>query len=661
MLHTHPIELGADIDPAMGSHREQCSAVSMLGGEVGNQVPEASINDKDVPFHLVFRFWKVLRKASILPQNFILATMFSPSTLCFISLLAAPSLSFVLLPDIDLPNPSQLSEPNTFATHLTSPTLSNNNEDTIQTLTDLNLTALTSKNTIALTRIQGSLNITTSSSHLLRRANPNPNTTALRATGSSFLAPITLGGQTFNVIVDTGSSDTWLVNSSFTCVNQYTNQTRDASECRFGGAYDTSKQGTGDGDKFKKIDNMNFNVTYGDGEFLTGVFGTIDVTIADVKVPGQQIALASLAAWQGDNRAAGLLGLGYPALTGAYLGNDPRMDRYCRVGQKPGNGCNQVEYDPLLTNAFFDSRVATPVFSLALSRDESRSGKGGYLSIGGIPDLEMVNAEGGKKAEFASTNVTVLRGDDRFRYYLVQVDGVVVGPAGSEGVQSSGTGGAAGSASGGQSGSGSNGILVRRRERDFWRGRRTSRTTTTTTTTTTKTTTNQRTVPSTTNSKTSSTSSKPTSISTTIPSSQPTTLTNSQNTPLILDSGTTLSYLPPSQTRKILSLYSPPGIYNSTIGYWVVSCTATPPATGIKIGGRIFYANPKDMVKKYDASTCISGVQEASGSLQGLGVGILGDTWLDSVLVVFDFRAGTGADRKGGGVVRVAARREYAS
>lgn len=59
-------------------------------------------------------------------------------------------------------------------------------------------------------------------------------------------------------------------------------------------------------------------------------------------------------------------------------------------------------------------------------------------------------------------------------------------------------------------------------------------------------------------------------------------------------------------------------------------------------------------MKRFDqAGRCISGVQE--NTIVG-GVNILGDVWLDSVLVVFDLRNGT--DK---GVIRVAARREYSS
>lgn len=36
--------------------------------------------------------------------------------------------------------------------------------------------------------------------------------------GEEFVAPITFGTETFQVIVDTGSSDTWVVESGFSCV-----------------------------------------------------------------------------------------------------------------------------------------------------------------------------------------------------------------------------------------------------------------------------------------------------------------------------------------------------------------------------------------------------------------------------------------------------------
>ena len=38
--------------------------------------------------------------------------------------------------------------------------------------------------------------------------------------GSVFLAPVTVGGQSFDVVIDSGSSDPWLVGNNFQCVNK---------------------------------------------------------------------------------------------------------------------------------------------------------------------------------------------------------------------------------------------------------------------------------------------------------------------------------------------------------------------------------------------------------------------------------------------------------
>lgn len=108
------------------------------------------------------------------------------------------------------------------------------------------------------------------------------------------------------------------------------------------------------------------------------------MTLAGITVPQQEIALAQQAAWQGDGVTSGIIGLAYPALTAAYPGTDPRLDVYCSPGGRNPK-CNQVQYSSLTDNMFFKQRLTRPIFALALSRDESRSGSGGYLTIGGIP------------------------------------------------------------------------------------------------------------------------------------------------------------------------------------------------------------------------------------------------------------------------------------
>lgn len=51
----------------------------------------------------------------------------------------------------------------------------------------------------------------------------------------------------------------------------------------------------------------------GDGEFLSGIFGYENTTLAGLTV-NQTIALVNYAAWFGDTVTSGLLGLAYPAL-----------------------------------------------------------------------------------------------------------------------------------------------------------------------------------------------------------------------------------------------------------------------------------------------------------------------------------------------------------
>ena len=125
--------------------------------------------------------------------------------------------------------------------------------------------------------------------------------------GEEFATTITFGTETFEAIVDTGSSDTWLVETGFKCVDIETSDPLPESDCEFGPTYNVT-------DTFKQIPNENFNITYGDGEFLTGIVGTEEVTLAGLNVK-QEVALVNYAAWEGDGTTSGLIGLAYPALS----------------------------------------------------------------------------------------------------------------------------------------------------------------------------------------------------------------------------------------------------------------------------------------------------------------------------------------------------------
>lgn len=367
----------------------------------------------------------------------------------------------------------------------------------------------------------------------------------LKATGSTFLAPVKVGGQTFYSVVDTGSSDTWVIPSNFTCADPVTDQIRPASQCYFGRTY------TPDSD-FQSIADQNFNITYGDGEYLQGGYGDATITLADIRVTQQRIALPTTAAWYGDGTTSGVVGLAYPALTAAYPGIDGTTDRYCYAGT-PVNQCNQIEYSPLLHNIFFRDRLTLPVFALALSRDVSSVGHGGYLSIGGVPNTALPGVN--SSSSWASTPVRMLPTDNTFRYYVISVDGLVFGAP----------------------------------THSLPRPNRTN----------------------------------------------PPIVIGSAGKHYILDSGTTLNFFSSYQAALYNSKFQPPGVQDRSSGFYLVPCNAIPPLIGIKIGGTVFYHNPKDLIRTFGAGQCISGIQDRGS----LGVNILGDVFLNNVVVLFDLRA----------------------
>lgn len=198
---------------------------------------------------------------------------------------------------------------------------------------------------------------------------------ALEGVGVSL--QVGFGGQKFQLLVDTGSSDLWVATENFTCVGtdngpKYPTQ----ADCAFGRLY---KAAPG----FAAIPDRNFNLTYAGLGAITGVPGHDTVTAAGISVPSAHVNLVNEAFWTGDNVTSGVIGLAYPYLTSQYAGTDPDKDV---VGK-------QIPYKPFFTTMYENTNVP-PVFSLALERKPGSYGllAGGKIAFGGLPP---VNYTGG--------------------------------------------------------------------------------------------------------------------------------------------------------------------------------------------------------------------------------------------------------------------------
>ncbi|KAL8765602.1 MAG: hypothetical protein Q9209_007384 [Squamulea sp. 1 TL-2023] len=224
---------------------------------------------------------------------------------------------------------------------------------------------------------------------------------------------LTFGTNTFEAIVDTGSSDTWAIQSGFQCV-----QGRRSNEiivpedqCGFGTPVTASST-------FKQIAGQNFKVGYADGEQLSGIVGTETVTLAGIKVENQVIGLVNHAYWNGDNSSSGLIGLAFPNLTSAYRGNDPQFD----------TDSDAAPYSPLFTSMYTQGLVA-PVFSIAINR-RIDDGAGGFLALGGLPPVNHSHIFACAPLKTTTTSrpgngVNGTTADaPQYKFYSITVDGV---------------------------------------------------------------------------------------------------------------------------------------------------------------------------------------------------------------------------------------------
>ena len=97
---------------------------------------------------------------------------------------------------------------------------------------------------------------------------------------NQFSTTVKFGGTPFKLIIDTGSSDTWIVGKGFQCVDPKGNAVS-IDQCGFGDVFAYGKDPTLEQTSTEA--GENFLVSYGSGEVLTGALATDTVNLAGIK------------------------------------------------------------------------------------------------------------------------------------------------------------------------------------------------------------------------------------------------------------------------------------------------------------------------------------------------------------------------------------------
>nr|GAT57244.1 acid protease [Mycena chlorophos] len=187
---------------------------------------------------------------------------------------------------------------------------------------------------------------------------------------SEYLVNITVGGQNFQVILDTGSADFWVANKTFDCFALNGTAIPDPA-CKLGPAqFDPSLSPT-----FEFLPNTTFHIEYGSGEYLTGLAGFDTLSVGGVSVTHQEFGVPSNVAFLGDGISEGVLGLAFPGLTSVYSDDSGK----------------HLPYNPFFVNAVQQGAVKNPYFSIALDRPTLEQQEHdpfvpnlGQLSLGGV-------------------------------------------------------------------------------------------------------------------------------------------------------------------------------------------------------------------------------------------------------------------------------------
>lgn len=184
---------------------------------------------------------------------------------------------------------------------------------------------------------------------------------------NQYSVDVLLNGSPMKLLIDSGSSDTWIRGVNFTCSNP--NVT--GSACGLGPAYPELDFPGG------HITGQHFYISPNDNETVAGLLGYMDIEVAGITVHRQEIGMASVGSWNGDNVTSGVLGLAYPSLTSAYYGDD-------LTSNSPDD---MIMYSPVFTSMMTGDQVES-YWCLSLDRNSTS----GSVSFGEMPPVNVSHA-----------------------------------------------------------------------------------------------------------------------------------------------------------------------------------------------------------------------------------------------------------------------------
>ncbi|KAK5088314.1 hypothetical protein LTR05_002531 [Lithohypha guttulata] len=238
-----------------------------------------------------------------------------------------------------------------------------------------------------------------------------------------FSIPVTVGSQSFDLLIDIGSADTWVADAFFSCFHH--GSIFPQSFCALGGTLNQTSDPT-----ITSITDVNLFARFGLGDFAAGPMARALLSFTSDTTFMQEVGIVSMMEWSnGDNFTSGVLGLAPRNSTSKFPGTDWTNDLHCPLnssttiyGYDGEYTCNQMNYDSVSVN--LASRLSRPYITLALSRDSSNSSNGGSITFGGLGDTTdaRINSTG----RFTDVPIEPLASDDTksIRSYIISVEGV---------------------------------------------------------------------------------------------------------------------------------------------------------------------------------------------------------------------------------------------